>query len=228
MTNDVQDSAPSVLRRDQSPAAESLAALCATFEDLQTALRCCERLVSQLTAVPAPLRAGPVDDLLVEAVWTLALLSYARCFRAGAGAGAGAESGTGPVLSEEDVATTHPGTKVLQWHSVLLSLRDHYADVAVNPREHFTVGVAQDSGGTASGIGVTSTREPLVDEVTVRQMGAIAYALSVVVDARIAQGQSALFEEVKRVPASDLDKREAFEVLPDASHSGRPSTDADS
>lgn len=218
MTNHVQNGAPSVLRRDQSPAAASLAALCATFEDLQTALRCCERLVSELTAVRAPLLADPTDDVLVEAVWTLALLSYARCFHARA------DSGTGPGLTEEDVTATHPGSKVLEWHAVLLRLRDHYADVAVNPREHFSVGVAQDSGGLASGVAVTSTREPLVDEVTVRQMGAIAYALSVVVDARIAEGQSALFEEVKDVPAGDLDKREPFEVVPDAADRDRPPT----
>lgn len=221
MTNHTQNGAPSVLRREQSPAASRLAALCATFEDLQTALRCCERLVSELTAVRGPLRA-PTDDVLVEAVWTLALLSYARCFHAEA------NPGTGPGLTEEDVTATHPGSKVLEWHTVLLRLRDHYADVAVNPREHFSVGVAQNTVGRASGVAVTSTREPLVDEVTVRQMGAIAYALSVVVDARIAEGQSALFEKVKDLPAADLDKREPLEVAPDPVEGDPASTDLQS
>lgn len=216
MTNNVHTGIPPVLRRYASPAAVRLTALCATFEDLQTALRCCERLVSELTAPSTPvgrggegehpLRAGPPDDVLVEALWTLALLSYARCFRLGI------DPETGSGLTEDDVAATHPESEVLEWHAVLLRLRDHYADVAVNPREQFSVGVAQDTVGRASGVAVTSNRQPLVDDVTVRQMGAIAYALSVVVDTRIAKAQSTLFDNVKDVPGRDLDKLEPLEV----------------
>lgn len=216
MTNDVQTGAPALLRRLDSPAATQLAALCAAFEDLQTALRCCERLVSELTAPRNPLRAGPPDEVLVEAVWTLALLSYARCFAA-----AGATH-TAAVLTKEDVVATHPEAKVLDWHTVLLRLRDHYVDVAVNPREIFSVGVAQDPVGRASGVAVTSIRQPPVDEVTVRQMGAIAYALSIVVDARIAERQSELFAEVKDVSVSELEKLQPLELAP-ASVEGDPS-----
>ena len=53
-----------------TPAAAALADLAATFEELQTVLGCCERLV----ASPAP------DELVAEALWTTALLSYTRCF----------------------------------------------------------------------------------------------------------------------------------------------------
>ena len=78
--------------RLDDPAAAALARLVEVFEDLQTVLRCCERLVGELAV-----ESGP-DEVVVEAVWTTALLSYARCF---AGAGEGA------ALNEDDVRTTH-------------------------------------------------------------------------------------------------------------------------
>src|SRR3712207_7458889 len=43
------------------------------FEDLQHVLRCCEHLVGALARPDA-------DGALVEALWTGALLAYARCF----------------------------------------------------------------------------------------------------------------------------------------------------
>ena len=54
---------PPSLRRLESPAASGLAGLCATFEDLQTVLRCCELLVGVLapprgTRPPATPRPG--------------------------------------------------------------------------------------------------------------------------------------------------------------------------
>ena len=79
---------------------------------------------------------------------------------------------------------------MLEWHKVLLELRDHYADPAVNPRERFTVGVTQDASGPPSGVAITSVRQPLVDDLTVRQTGAIAYALSGLVDGRIEASRS--------------------------------------
>ena len=78
---------------------------------------------------------------------------------------------------------------MLEWHRLLLQLRDHYADPAVNPRERFSVGVAQDAHGTPSGVAITSARQPLVDDLTVRQTGAIAYALSGLVNERIESRQ---------------------------------------
>ena len=203
---------PPSLRRLESPAASGLAVLCATFEDLQTVLRCCELLVGFL----APSKGeeathDATDPVVVEAVWTAALLSYARCF------GAGVDGGAPAPLTEDDVAATHPGAEVLEWHRVILRLRDHYADRAVNPRERFSVGVAQDADGAAKGVAVTSIRQPLVDELTVRQLGGIVYALSEVVDGRIAAGQTQLLTEVQDVAPADLARLTVLDLAaPDA------------
>lgn len=168
---------PDVVRQLDMPAAGALADLAAVFDDLQAVLRCCERLVAAL-AVPAP------DELTLETLWTTTLLSYARCFAPGA---------HGMGLTTEDVTATELEGAVADWHGLLLRMRDHVADPAVNPRERFAVGVSQDAAGVAAGIAVTSTPQPRVDEVTVRQTGALAYALMRRVDARIEEHQRTVF-----------------------------------
>ena len=60
MTQDATPT-PAVVRRLDSTAAVAMANLAAIFEDLQTTLRCCERLVSELASGDA----GP-DDLVLE------------------------------------------------------------------------------------------------------------------------------------------------------------------
>jgi hypothetical protein len=180
-------------------------------------LRCCELLVASL-AVGAGGPAGRgADPVTTEAVWTTALLSYARCFPAAKAEDENEADGKGgrrpdAALGEDDVAATQAGAKALEWHRIFLRLRDHYAERSVNPRERFSVGVAQDTGGAAAGVAITSIRQPLVDDVTVRQMGAVAYALSAVVDARIGTGQERLFEDLKEVPPAELAQLATLDV----------------
>jgi hypothetical protein len=174
----------------------AMADLAAIFEDLQTTLRCCERLVSELAS-------GEPDDLTLEAFWTTAMLSYARCF-------SHREGGTN--LKPDDVTATGLAGDVLGWHQVLLRLRDHYADPAVNPRETFSVGVSQDAHGKANGVAVTSAKQPALDDLTVRQTGAIAFELTRIVDRRIAEHQDAVFGELGTMTKSELDRLQVVEV----------------
>lgn len=183
---------PSRVKLLRSPAALALADLAALFEDLQTVLKCCERLMTEL-AVDEP------DELALEAYWTTAVLSYGRCFAPG-------PRGTG--LTEQDVEGTGLAGDVVGWHAVLLQLRDRVADPGVNPRESFSIGASQGADGHAEGIAVASTRQPGVDEVSVRQTGAVAYALSGVVDERITEQQAVVFAAVGAMA------RPALDVLP--------------
>jgi hypothetical protein len=200
MTNDIDTAPLAAVRRIDSFDALALADHAAIFEDLQTVLRCCERLVAELGS-PHP------DDLALEAFWTMAVLSYTRCFSTRA-------SGAG--LTPEDVTATGINGDLLGWHEVLIQLRDHYTDSVVNPREQFSVGVAQDADGKANGIAVTSAPQPRVDEVTVRQTGAIAYALSHAVDDRIGKRQEAVFASLAPMTKADLDKLPLVEVATQA------------
>lgn len=184
---------PATVRLLDSPAARALAELAAMLDDLQTVLACCERLMTEL-GKPED-RDDGVDELLLESLWTTALLSYTRCFTGGR---------NGVALTEDDVTATGLQGEVLQWHNVLRTLRKHYADPAVNPRERFSVGAAQDTRGRAGGIAITSTRRPALDEVTVRQTGALAYALSQLVDRRIEEHQQRVRETANALSAKDL------------------------
>jgi len=119
----------------------------------------------------------------------------------------------GTALTEDDLSATKLGEDVLDWHKVLLQLRDHYADPTANPRERFSVVVTQDEAtGTASGIGITSARQPLVDDLTVRQTGGIAFTLSRLVNDRIAAEQEMVFAELKDSPKEVLDKLVRLEI----------------
>lgn len=188
---------PTALRRVEGTSARALADLNARFEDLQTVLRCCERLVAEL-------KADPVNGAVVEGLWTTALLSYARCFSVGV---------TDTALTDADLTATQPHGEVLDWHKVLLQLRDHYADRTANPRERFSVGVALNDTGAAEGIAITSAQQPLVDDVTVRQTGAIAYALSELVNGRIAAQQEKVFGELKVASVAELDKLSTLDIV---------------
>lgn len=59
---------------------------------------------------------------------------------------------------------------------------------------------------------ITSARQPLVDELTVRQSGAIAHALSGLVNLRIEAQQLVLFEELKEATRADPDRLETVEL----------------
>jgi len=182
---------PSVVKRLKSPASLALADLAALHEDLQTTLLCCERLMTEL---------GPdrpeVDQLALEAFWTTAVLSYARCFATG-------PRGTG--LTEDDITATKLEGDVLGWHRVLLQVRDRYADASVNPRESFSVGASQDTTGHAEGVAIASTRQPNLDDVSVRQTGAVAFALSKLVEERLTGQQQVVFTAVAAMARPALD-----------------------
>jgi len=163
--------APNAVRRLDGSEAVDLAALAAVFDDLQYALRCCEHLVGVLARPDA-------DPVLVEALWTGALVAYARCF-----------SGRTKVLTDDDLPELKLDGDVAGFHRAVVRLRDHYASRHANPRETYTVGVAQKNDGTAAGVAVIGAPQPGVDDTTVRQLGRVAYGLSGLVDARMQAAQ---------------------------------------
>jgi len=59
---------------------------------------------------------------------------------------------------------------------------------------------------------VTSIRQPLADEVTVRQTGALAYGLVRIVDRRIGEQQQRVFDAAGSLSGSELDRLPEVEV----------------
>jgi hypothetical protein len=193
--------APSSARLLTTPGALGLGDLVAIFDDLQFTLKCCERLVAEL-AHPRP------DPVLVESLWVSALNSYARCFRPG-------DRGMGLTVSDVE-ATGVPG-EVTEWHELLGRIRDFSIDGPANPRETYSVGVSQAEGGEAAGIVITSAVRPVVDDVTVRQTGRLAFELSRLVDERIKDHQQKVFEAASRMTPQQLTALPAIEVAAEPS-----------
>lgn len=186
--------APDAVRRLDGSEATDLGALAAVFDDLQYALRCCEHLVGALARPTVQTDGG--DTALVEALWTGALVAYARCF-----------SGRAKVLADADLAELKLDGDVAGFHRALLHLRDHYTSRHTNPRETYTVGVAQKNNGRAAGVAVIGAPQPGVDDTTVRQLGRIAYGLSGLLDARMQAAQQRV-----HLVAQGLDARRLAEL----------------
>jgi hypothetical protein len=200
---DTAHAVPTSIRRLDTPEATRLARLVSAYDDLQTVLRCCERLMSLVAD-----HGDPADDLAVEALWTSALLSYARPFADGDG---------GAALGEDDVAASDEATAGdrLKWHRVLLRLREQHADRRDNPRERYTVGVALDPEGGVGAVAVTSVRTPAVDAAAVRQTGALAYPLCGLVDERIGPLQQSVLTGARGIERAQLDRLAVVEVAPE-------------
>ena len=177
---------PTTVRKLDTPESGELAQLSAVFEDLQFVLRCCEQLVSAL-AVPRP------DTALVEALWTAALVGYVRCF-----------SGRTKILTDADVESLELEDEVVTFHRTFPTLRDHYASRHVNPREEFTIGIAQANDGSPTGVAIVSAPRPLVDDTTVRVLGRLGYALSGLVDARMQEAQGRVLEAARAMKPAQL------------------------
>jgi hypothetical protein len=165
------------VRRLAFPEGDELGKVTAVFEDLQHVLRCCEHLVVTAGAPPAGPARVDADSALIEALWTSALISYARCF-----------SLQTQVLSRRDLDELELPGEVGGFHDALLRLRDHYTSQHVNPRETISIGAAE-ADGSAVGVAVVSAPQPSVDDTTVRQLGRIAYGLSDLLDARMREIQ---------------------------------------
>jgi hypothetical protein len=187
------EATPSTIRRIDGEEATGLATLAAVFEDLQYVLRCCEHLV---TALSGP-ETGPVqverDGALIEALWSGALIGYVRCF-----------SGRTAVLTDADLTELKLDGDVAQFHGMVKQLRDHYASRHTNPRESFSIGVAQSNDGKPTGVAVVSAPRPIVDDTTVRLLGRVAYSLSALVDARIQKAQNDVLGVASKMSPTEL------------------------
>ena len=180
-------------RRLDGPEAAELSALAAVSDDVQHVLACCERLVTALARPPAAQAAGGPDAALVEALWTSALLAYARAFAPRAG-----------VLTTADLEALELPGDVLGFHDLLLRLREQYGSFDANPRESCSVGVVQGDDGTPVGVAVMAAPLPLVDQEAARQLGRLAFALNGRVDGRMQEVQARVLHRARELTEDEL------------------------
>jgi hypothetical protein len=149
------------------PSAQLLADQAAIIQDLQFVMECCKRLLTEL-AKPEVTR----DAVVPNALWSAALVAYARCF------GQGKRFG----LTTEDVRTLPLEGEVMKYHQWVLAERDKLTRHASNPFEAAKIGAALSPPGRdqrrIEGIAILATSHVLVDDTGVRQLGALASELA--------------------------------------------------
>lgn len=203
------------LWRLETTGARALAADAERLDDLHTALRCCEQLLSEL--VPPPL-GGDSRRVVIEALWGLALASYARCF---------GEHPAGGGLTEADVVAAVPEQEeVARWHQALLRLHEVYADPDANPRETFSTNLARDDDGRVVAIALTSATLPDVDSTSVHAAGGITLALSRMVEERMERAQELLMAEAAVLEPAVLDALDRWHTTPGPAPAAPPSSAA--
>ena len=129
------------------PSAQILADQASIIQDLQFVMECCKRLLTEL-AKPEEDR----DAVVPQALWSAALVAYARCF------GKGKRFG----LADEDVRALPLQGEVMKYHRWVIGERNKLTVHPANPFEAAKVGAALSlPGQTGRRVeGIAIFREP--------------------------------------------------------------------
>jgi hypothetical protein len=148
-------------------AARTLADQAAIIQDLQFVMDCCRRLLAELDKT-----AEERDAVVPQALWSAALVAYARCF------GRGKRFG----LTSEDVQALPLQGAVMKYHQWVIRERATLTSHPANPFDVAKVGAALTAPGSAKrqieGIAVLANSHVLVDDIGVRQLGGLASELA--------------------------------------------------
>ena len=194
------------------PSAQILADYASILQDLQFVMECCKRLLTEL--------AAPEDDrdpVVPQALWSAALVAYARCF------GTGRRFG----LAAEDVRTLPLQGEVMKYHQWLTDERKRNISHSSKPFEAARVGAVLSQPEAArrqvQGIAVLSISHILVDETGVRQLGGLAAELAKQTAGKAQEKQDVVLADVQRL---DIDRLYASPPLRSHDPAAEPAVEA--
>jgi hypothetical protein len=177
------------------PSARILADQAAIIQDLQFVMDCCKRLLTEL-AKPEITR----DPVVPQALWSAALVAYARSF------GRGKRFG----LTTEDVRALPLEGEVMKYHLWVLGERDKLTRHPANPFDAAKVGAALSPPGQqerrVEGIAILSASHVLVDDTGVRQLGGLASELAKQTAGQAQQQQDVVLADAQQLSLDRLDK----------------------
>jgi hypothetical protein len=154
---------------------------------------CCKRLLTEL-ARPQEDRDGVVP----LALWSSALVAYARCF------GEGRRSG----LAVEDVENLPLQGAVTKFHEWLIEERDKLIEPPADPFEAARIGAALAPIGRPErrieGIVVFSTSRVLIDVTGVGQLGGLASELAKQTAIKATSQQESVFSDAQKLDLGRL------------------------
>jgi hypothetical protein len=150
-----------------TPSARVLADQASIINDLQFVMDSCKRLLDEL-ARPQEDRDGVVP----QALWSSALVAYARCFSADRRSG----------LAVDDVQNLPLQGAVMKFHTWVIEECGKLTAPPADPYEAVTIGAALAPPGEkkrrVEGIAVFTTSRVLIDVIGVRQLGGLASELA--------------------------------------------------
>jgi hypothetical protein len=178
------------------PSARILADQASVIQDLQYVMDCCKRLLTELA------RAEEDRDGVVPlALWSSALVAYARCF------GESSHSG----LAVEDVRNLHLQGAVMSFHEWIIEERDKLTEHPADPFEAAKIGAALTPAGhkeqkeqRVEGIAVFSTSRVLIDVTGVRQLGGLASELAKQTAGKAQKQQDSVLSDAQHLDIDSL------------------------
>jgi hypothetical protein len=175
------------------PSARVLADQASTIQDLQFVMDCCKRLLEEL--------ARPEEDrdaVLPHALWSSALVAYARCFGKAGRLG----------LAAEDVRKLPLQGAVMKFHKWVMEESKKLANHPSDPFEGSKVGAALSPPGQPGrrieGIAVFSSSRVLIDAIGVRQLGGLASELAKQTAERAQVQQDAVLADAQKLSIDGL------------------------
>lgn len=192
----------------EGPQAARLADLGSIMQDLAYVIGCCERLVPMVEEDSQP------ESVLVEALWSAAVIGYCRCFATGKRHGL-----------DEDILMDLPGDPV-GLHRFVRDMRDKRIAHSVNPFEQIRVGVVLPPPGTAEaqieGIVTLSLRHVASSVEGVRGLWQLARTLRERVAELGQEAEQEAFTEAREIPIADLYAQPDMRVVaPHSDSAGR-------
>jgi hypothetical protein len=185
------------------PSARILAGQASVVQDLQFVMDCCKRLLTEL-ARPEEDRDGVVP----QALWSSAVVAYARCF------GRGRRFG----LSTEDVRNLPLHGAVMKFHKWVIEERNKVTARPADPFEAAKVGAALSSPGQAErrveGIAIFSAGHVLVDVIGVRQLGGLASELAKHIAEKAQEQQDSVLADAQQLNVDSLYRSPPLRMQP--------------
>ena len=177
------------------PSAQTLADQASIIQDLQFVMDCCKRLLTEL--------ARPEEDrdrVVPQALWSSALVAYARCFSKGRRFG----------LATEDVQNLPLHGAVMKFHKWVVEERNKLTVHPKDPFEAAKVGAALSPPGQAErrveGIAIFSASHVLIDVIGVRQLGGLASELAKQTAEQAQQQQDSVLADAQQLNIDTLYK----------------------
>jgi hypothetical protein len=176
-----------------TPSAQVLADQASIINDLQFVMDCCKRLLTELGR-PQEERDGVVP----QALWSSALVAYARCFSADRRSG----------LAVDDVQNLSLQGAVMKFHTWVIGECDKLTAPSADPYEAVTIGAALAPPGQkkrrVEGIAVFSTSRVLIDVIGVRQLGGLASELAKQVAQKAEKQQHVVLTDAQQLDIDSL------------------------